>query len=58
MLHELNNPQKRIQLIIFAWYFEETLDPFLGYTQSSRTFQIVRAHRVIRRRLRLMAELK
>ena len=58
MLHELNNPQKRIQLIIFAWYFEETLDPFLGYTQSSRMFQITRAHRVIRRRLRLMAELK
>ena len=58
MLHELNNPEKRIKLIIFEWYYEETLDPFLRYTQNVREFQITRAHRLIRMRLKLMASLK
>ena len=58
MLSELSNPEKRVGLIVFSWYFKETLGRFLDFTQTQRDFQIVRAHRVIRRRLRLMAALK
>lgn len=36
MLHELNNPEKRVKLIILAWYFEETLGPLLDFTQTSK----------------------
>ena len=58
MLSELASPSKRIALIIFAWYYGETLRPFLDYTQGGGELQLARAHRVIRRRLRLMAALK
>ena len=36
---------------------DAALRPFLDYTQSSKPFVICSAHRVIRRRLRVMAEL-
>jgi len=58
MLAELSNPEKRVGLIIFSWYYTETLGRFLDFTQAQRTFQVTRAHRVIRRRLRLMKALK
>lgn len=58
MLSELSNPEKRVGLIIFSWYYTETLGRFLDFTQAQRTFQIGRVHRVIRLRLRLMTALK
>ena len=58
MLYELSNPEKRVSLIIFEWYFTESLGLFLDFTQSARDFQLVRVHRVLRCRLKLMAALK
>ena len=58
MLHELTNPEKCVQLIIFEWDFKEILGPFLDYTQASRTGQLKRAHCVIRRDLKVLASLK
>lgn len=58
MLHELINPEKRLQLIVFIWYFDYSLDPYLGFTQSKRARQIARAHRIIRKRLCLFLSLR
>ena len=53
MLAEIANPKKRICLIIFQWYFEQSLERFIDFTQNDVDlyYQAVRMHRVIRCRL-------
>ena len=39
MLRELADPEKRIGLIIFEWWYETSLGKFLDFTQSKRPYQ-------------------
>lgn len=60
MITELASPTKRIFLIIFEWYYTNSLSRFLDFSQNDKEplYQSKRVHRVVRCQLAVFKDLK